>query len=222
MNVESSQRIRVMVVDDHALVRDMLCDRLQREFLIQFVGAVSSADDAVLLVSKLAPDVILMDIDMPGLSSFEAARRILASQPKTRFIFLSAFCHDHYIEQVVSIGAYGYLTKQESPDRVIAAIHAAMRGEASYSDAVCERLVIEPAGVRLATACEPRLGSLSAREVETLRYISRGLSTKEIGTLMNVGRRTVEKHAENLMRKLDIHDRVELARFAIREGLAEA
>ncbi len=222
MNVSAATTIRVLLVDDHALVRDMLRERLQRELSMQVVATAASADEAVALVPELQPDVILMDIDMPGLICFEAARRILASHPQTRFIFLSAFCHDHYIAESVRFGAYGYLTKQEPPDRVVTAIRAAMRGEVTYSNAVRERLVIEPTGVRLATSCEPRLESLSAREVETLRYISRGLSMKEIAALMCVGRRTAEKHTENLMRKLAIHDRVELARFAIREGLAEA
>ncbi len=212
----------VLLVDDHALVRQMLQERLEREPSISVVGTAANADDAIEAARRHRPDIIVMDIDMPGLVCFDAARQIIAERPETRFVFLTAYSHDHYIEEALRIGAYGYLTKDEPPDRVAAAVRAVARGEASFSDEVRARIVIDSKRTRLGAARHTRLSSLSTREIETLRYISRGLPMKEIAILMGVGRRTAEKHSENLMRKLDIHDRVELARFAIREGVSEA
>lgn len=213
---------KVLLVDDHALLRQMLHERLQREPSISVVGTAANADEAIQVAREHRPDIVVTDIDMPGLSCFDAARQITAERPETRFIFLTAYSQDHYIEQALRIGAYGYLTKDEPPERVAAAVRAVARGEASFSGDIRARIVIDPQRTRLGAARQTRLSSLSTREIETLRYISRGLPMKEIASLMGVGRRTAEKHGENLMRKLDIHDRVELARFAIREGVSEA
>jgi len=211
----------VLLVDDHELLRETLRERLQREAFITVVGTAGNAEEAIELARSHRPDVIVMDIDMPGLVCFEAAREMMAAQPDLRLIFLSAHTHDHYIEQALKVGALGYLTKSEPPEKLVAAISAAMRNEGSFSEEIRTRLVIEPGRARLADKAASRASTLSEREIETLRYIARGLPHKEIAALMHVGPRTVAKHTENLMRKLGIHDRVELARFAIREGLAE-
>jgi DNA-binding NarL/FixJ family response regulator len=212
---------RVLLVDDHVLVRESLRERLEREPCIVVVDTTGDAEAAIELAERHRPDLIVMDIDMPGLSCFEAARQIVARQPDVRLIFLSAHMHDHYIEQALKVGALGYLTKGESADKVVAAISAAMRNEGTFSAEVSARLVITADRATLTRVAVTRLSMLSARELETLRYIARGFPHKEIAGLMHVGQRTVAKHTENLMRKLAIHDRVELARFAIREGLAE-
>ncbi len=211
----------VLLVDDHELLRESLCERLQREAFITVVGAAGNAEEAIDLARSHRPDIIVMDIDMPGLTCFEAARRITAAQPDVRLIFLSAHTHDHYIEQALKVGALGYLTKSESPKKLVAAISAAMRNEGSFSDEIRNRMVIGPGRARLSDQVVSRVSTLSEREIETLRYIARGLPHKKIADLMHVGPRTIAKHTENLMRKLGIHDRVELARFAIREGLSE-
>ena len=211
----------VLLVDDHELLRETLRERLQREAFITVVGAAGNAEEAIELARSHRPDVIVMDIDMPGLVCFEAARQITAAQPDVRLIFLSAHTHDHYIEQALKVGALGYLTKSEPPEKLVTAISAAMRNESSFSDEIRSRMVIESERARLSDKVVSRASTLSERENETLRYIARGLPHKEIADLMHVGPRTVAKHTENLMRKLGIHDRVELARFAIREGLSE-
>ena len=214
-------KITVLLVDDHELLRETLRERLEREALITVVGTASDAEEAIELASDRCPDIIVMDIDMPGLSCFDAARKIMAEQPDVRLIFLSAHAHDHYIEQALEVGALGYLTKNEPPETLVAAISAAMRNEGSFSEQVRSRLIIDPKRARLSDKSSSRVSTLSEREIETLRYIARGLPHKEIADLMDVGPRTIAKHTENLMRKLGIHDRVELARFAIREGLSE-
>lgn len=223
-----NQEIRVLLVDDHALVRETLSSRLDSEPDIRIVGQVDRADDVDRLVDEEHPDVVLMDIDMPGMNSFDAARRIAERGSQAKVLFLSAFFHDRYIEQALAVRAFGYLTKSERPQNVIAAVREVAHGNTYFSHEVRERLVVDQGHVRLAETTRPgeaartRASTMTPRELEVLRYIARGLSKKEMATVMKISVKTVENHSGSLMKKLDIHDRVELARFAIREGLAEA
>ncbi|MCB9899302.1 MAG: response regulator transcription factor [Planctomycetes bacterium] len=217
-----TRTIRIVMVDDHALLRETLRDRLASEPDIDVVGTAQSADEAVPMALELQPDVLLMDIDMPGLSCFDAARTIKDGSPDTSVIFLSAFFHDRYIESALQSQATGYVTKDEHPDVVVKAVRAAAAQVAYFSPKVSARIVVDTTGVRLGDAPVSRASRLTARELEVLRYLARGLPKKEIAVTMNVSVKTVSRHTENIMEKLDIHDRVELARFAIREGLAEA
>ena len=214
--------IRIILVDDHALVRDSLSARLDAEPDLTIVGTAGAADSGLELAERTAPDIVLMDVDMPGMSCFDAAGRITKRRPDARVIFLSAFAHDHYIDQALQAKARGYVTKSEPLQRVIEAIRQVAAGKVWFSDKVRSRLKANGRGVVLAQPVQSRISTLSARETEVLRYLARGLSKKEIGQTMHVSVKTVEGHAERLMSKLDIHDRVALARFAIREGLADA
>lgn len=214
--------ISLLLVDDHALVRTMLADRLANEPDVQVVGSVENASAAVTIAIKQKPDVILMDIDMPGLICFDAARMIKKIHPRTCIIFLSAFFHDRYIEQAFEVEAEGYLTKTEPPESVIAAIRAVAAGKSYFSPEVQSRIVIDTDGVRLVNTKRSRASTLSERELEVLRYLARGLAKKQIAETMHISIKTVSNHTSHIMDKLDIHDRVELSRFAIREGLAEA
>lgn len=214
--------IRVLVVDDHALLRTTLVERLRREPGIDVVGTAVNADQAIEKLAECAPSIVLMDVDMPGLSSFEAARTMAWMRPDTRIIFLSGFYHDRYIEQALDVKARGYVTKVEPPETIIEAIREVASGGVYFSGDVRSRIVIESGGTRLAEESTSRASTLTVRELEVLRYIARGLSKKEIANIMHISVKTVDRHSANLMTKLDIHDRVELARFAIREGLAEA
>jgi DNA-binding NarL/FixJ family response regulator len=213
--------IAVLLVDDHALVRESLRDRLESEPDLSVVGTASRAEDALEQLAELHPDVVLLDIDMPGTSCFEAARTIRTRLPQARVVFLSAFFHDRYIESALAAEATGYVTKDEPPDVVVNAIRSAASDVAYFSPKVQARLVVDTDGLHLAAGSASRTSLLTARELEVLRHLSLGLSKKEIASLLGVSVKTISRHAENLMGKLDIHDRVELARFAIREGLAE-
>ena len=159
---------------------------------------------------------------MPGQVCFEAARTIRMLCPHTRIIFLSAFFHDRYIEDVLAAHAVGYVTKDETADRVIRAIRNETSGIAYFSPKVASRIVIDAKGPRLARCPICRQSLLTQRECEVLCYIARGLSKKETAEVMHVAVKTVERHCCNLIAKLDIHDRVELAHYAIREGIVEA
>ena len=216
-----SEPITVVLADDHALVRNMLKKHLDDEHDIHVIAVAANADE-VLAAAGMMPDVVVMDIDMPGTSCFEAARSMQRASPGTRTLFLSAFFNDAYIDQALAVEAAGYLTKTEPPETVSSAIRTAHAGGRHFSDQVTARIVVQEDGLRLRGDAHSRTAMLTDRELEVLRYVARGMSQKEIAQLIHRSEGTVHKHAKNIMAKLAIHDRVELARFAIREGLAEA
>jgi DNA-binding NarL/FixJ family response regulator len=211
----------VVLADDHALVREMLFERLSREGM-EVVALASSGDRAIELASSDPPDVVVLDIDMPGRSAFEAAREVQRISPATRVIFLSAFVHDRYVEQALEVGASGYLTKADPPQAIVDAIRKVNEGGTCFSPAVLDRMVIDRDGARLADGNGSRLGLLTDREQEVLSYVAKGLSQRQIARLAGISVKTVQHHITRVMDKLEIHDRVELARFAIREGIVEA
>lgn len=216
-----SNPIRLLLADDHTLVRSTLADYLGREPDLDVVGCGANADDAVGLAIVHKPDVVLMDIDMPGLSSFDAARAIRMRVPAAAVVFLSAFIHDRYIDEALALQSRGYVTKSETPEQLIDAVRIVGQGGVYLSPDVRERIIVDEAGqLRLASRGSTRTSLLTPREIEVLRYIARGMSQKEIAATLNVSPKTVSFHSTSLMNKLDIHDRVELARYAIREGLA--
>ncbi|MGD8452645.1 MAG: response regulator transcription factor [Phycisphaerae bacterium] len=217
-----SRRVSVLLVDDHALVRETLARVLDDTPDLAVAAQVGEAEAAVDRAVTLRPDLVLMDIDMPGLTPFQAARLIRARCPETRIVFLSAFSHDRYIEQALSVGASGYLTKGQSVAAIVAALRAVAAGRPCFAADIKARLVVDTDGVRLARPGCSRSAELSKREVEVLRYLADGLSKKEIAAITHLSERTVNRHCTNVMDKLDIHDRVRLARFAVREGYVEA
>ncbi len=216
-----SKPVSILLVDDHAMVRNTLAQCLRGDPGMNVVGVAENADAGVREALRLKPDVLVMDIDMPGLICFDAARTIRAQCPDTRIIFLSAFFHDRYIEQALDCEASGYVTKSEPPESLIRAIRSAVAGTAYYSPEVLARVVVTSEGATLPTDRRSRASTLTQRELEVLRYLTRGLAKKEIAGLMHISVNTVNRHADSIMQKLDIHDRVQLAAYAIREGLAE-
>ncbi len=215
-------KISLLLVDDHALVREMLSERLSAEPDMVVVGTAANADDAIGQAVRLRPDIVVMDVDMPGVLCFEAARVIQERCAGTRILFLSAFFHDRYVEQALAAKAAGYVIKADPPERIVAAIRSVAGGASYFSEEVQERIVVSSGGTHLAARRQSRAATLTPRELEILRYIARGLAQKEVARTMHVSVPTVRTHTANLMKKLGIHDRVELTRFAIREGLAEA
>ena len=162
-----------------------------------------------------------MDIDMPGLSCFEAARTIKARFPDTQIVLLSSYLHDHFIEQALTIGVSGYVVKNDTLGGVVQAILCAASGKKYFSPEVRSRLVFKAGSTCPDSGLKTLLSKLSCRKLEVLRHLARGMSKKEIAHTIHFSPHTVDKHASNLMNKLDIHDRVELSRFAIREGLVQ-
>lgn len=212
----------VMLVDDHAILRELLGERLAAKASFTVVGTAGTPDEAIDLAIAKQPNVIVMDIDMPGRNVFDAARVITARCPRSKILFLTAFLSDRYIEQAIAVGARGFLTKRGKPDELIEAVREVAAGRTFYSPDVMDRIVVSEGSVKLAPERMTKASTLSAREMEVLRYLARGQSKREIAVAMHLSVKTVQRHTERIMAKLDIHDRVELARFAIREGLAEA
>ncbi len=213
--------ISIVLVDDHALIREALRYRLGQHPDLKVVDDVSCADDAILSVVQHQPDIVIMDIDMPGMLPFEAVGIIRQRCRETRLIFLSECASVFCIEQALECGAWGYLTKLESADRLISAIHAVRSGRPCFAPEVQARLVVDGDGVRLRPGSRTGMATLTPRELEVLRYIARGLSQKAVAEVMHLSPKTISFHMTSLMNKLDIHDRVRLARFAIREGLVQ-
>lgn len=215
--------ISVLVADDHTLVRQMLVQWLNSASDITVVADVADADAAVAEAERLKPDIALLDIDMPGQFCFEAARVIRRVSRDTHLVFLSAFFHDRYIEQALAVEALGYISKDEPPDKVLEALRTIAAGGTYYSADIRMRIVIDDRGrSRLSPECRTRGMDLTRREREILHYVARGLSNKEIAAVTHLTVRTVETHCTRLMAKLGIHGRIELTRYAIREGLCEA
>lgn len=212
--------LKIMLVDDHALVRDMLAEYLKREDSFEVVAVASTANQAIELVREHRPHVLIMDVEMPGMIVFDAAEKIRKIDPETRILFLSAYMQDHYIEQALKVGAFGYLTKGDSPRILVDAVRDVAENRRYFSSEVRDRIVFESARLKRPTNRCSRVSTISPRELQVLRYVARGLAKKEIAGIMHVSMKTVEKHTENLMRKVAIHDRVGLTRFAIREGLS--
>lgn len=214
------KKIKVLIVDDHAALREPLALALSAEPDIEAATA-PEAERAVALAAADPFDVVLMDIDMPGLDCFAAARRIAEARPAAKIIFLSAFAHDSYIESALAAGAKGFLSKSEAPAAIGEAIRSVAGGGASFSEAIMKRLVIGPGSIQLAADGATRASTLTTREREILGYLAKGLSKKEIAGSLGLSVKTIDAHAVSIMGKLGIHDRVELARYAIREKLVE-
>jgi len=211
--------VRVMVVDDHPLLREALRLRLHREPGMSVVAEAASGDDAVRMAVEADPDVLVVDIDMPGMNSFDAVRQIQSRMPGVKVLFFSAFFNDHYLAQALAVKANGYVTKGEATDRLAESIRAVAAGELAFSDEVYSRVIIDANGVRLTDDPHAKLSLLTKREIEVLQHLAKGLPRKEIAAAMGIKAQTVKRHVENMMGKTGIHDRLELARFAIREGL---
>lgn len=214
-----SEITSVLVADDHSLLRDMLSATLAAEGFA--VEATSTADEALRIGKEQKPDIAVLDIDMPGMSPFEVARRWRAEGLPIRVMFLSAFVRDSYVGEALAVEACGYLTKDEPPGEVVAAVRAVAAGEVRFSRAVLDRIALDTKGPRVVSGDAARVEGLTARELEVVRLIARGHAQKQVATDLAISIKTVQHHLASAMDKLGIHDRVELARFAIREGLVE-
>jgi DNA-binding NarL/FixJ family response regulator len=212
---------RILLVDDHELVRTAVRGLLERDAAYDVVGESANAEDALHAAFECLPEILVIDIDMPGMICFDAVRQMHVRLPDLAVIFLSAFFHDHYIEQALAVGARGYVVKGDPPAVLFAALAEVAAGRTYFSEEVRSRFALDKDGLP-GTSVQTVTSTLTNREVEVLRYLARGLSKKEIAKTMHLSVKTIEHHSASVMRKLDIHDRVELARYAIREGLAEA
>lgn len=213
----------ILLVDDHVLVREAIANVLRAMNGVEHVAEAGSAEAALDAIARRAPTLVLMDIAMPGMSCFDAARVILDRNPHIRIVFLSGFESDEHIRHALAAGAHGFILKSADIGALRDAVQRVLDGDMYFSPSVMSRLVITDGAPRLPDeAPKTRVELLSRRERELLRLIAQGMSLKAIATQLGISYKTADNHKTNLMRKLNIHDRVELTRFAIREGLAEA
>jgi DNA-binding NarL/FixJ family response regulator len=217
-----AHRQRLVYADDHACLRRATAEWIERSGAFEIVAEVGTATEALDAATRLRPDIVILDIDMPGRSAFEVADEIRRTSPESKVMFLSGFCTDRYISDAIAAKAAAYVTKGDSPSNMLAALTRVAEGSTYFSPQVRERLVIEGASVRLGSAPQLRSDALSAREREVLRHVATGLTKREIAKMLHLSPRTVERHVANIMQKLGLHDRVALARFAIREGFVAA
>jgi DNA-binding NarL/FixJ family response regulator len=217
------KRITVLLAEDHMVVREGFRKMLEIEGDLEIVGEAADGRQAVALVKKLRPAVVLMDIAMPRLNGLEATRQVLKAVPTTKVLMLSAHSDDAYIEDATSAGAVGFLLKQTSANVVCKAIREVQKGKAFFCPWLVKRMD------KRSVKSQGRAGSsarrnvhLSSREMEVLQLIAEGKANKQTASELGIGIKTVEKHREHLMEKLDIHDTAGLTRYAISAGIIES
>jgi DNA-binding NarL/FixJ family response regulator len=216
------EKIRVLLADDHTVVRQGLHALLEAEPDITVVGEAETGREAVQLAKKLSPDVVVMDIAMPNLNGLEATRQIAKEVPNTKLLVLSSYNDDEYVYQVTEAGAMGYLLKQTAATDLIKAVRETKAGNAFFSPAITKRLVehYRDAFLRGVSASKGT-GHLTSREIEVLQLIAEGKANKQIAADLSISIKTVEKHRQQLMDKLNIHDIAGLTRYAISKGVIE-
>jgi two-component system, NarL family, response regulator LiaR len=207
--------IRVLIADDHAVVRQGLRTFLDLQEEIDVVGEAADGEEALAAIEELAPDVVLMDLVMPRLDGIEAIRRIRERTPATRVIVLTSFLDDDKVFPAVRAGAAGYLLKDVQPQELVRAIRTVRDGQALLHPAVAARLMEEIADDSRRRAPDP----LTPREREVLALLARGLSNKAIARECGVSEKTVKTHVSNILGKLGVNDRTQAALWAVREGL---
>lgn len=209
--------IHVMVADDHAIVRKGICALLATEPDIEVVGEAKDGQEAISVAQRVQPEVILMDLVMPGLDGLEATRHISAHQPEARILVLTSFAGDDKIFPAIRAGALGYLLKDSGPDELVQAIRQVHRGESSLHPSIARRLLRE---LTEPSRPGPIPDSLTAREVEVLRLIAKGHSNREMSDRLAISEATVRTHVSNILSKLNLCSRTQAALYALREGLA--
>jgi two-component system, NarL family, response regulator LiaR len=214
---DSLNLVSILLVDDHAVVRLGLKAYLSAQADFSVVGEAGTGAEAVALAQELAPDVVLMDLVMPGMDGVEATARIRRASPHTQVVVLTSFHADAHIFPAIKAGALSYLLKDVGPEEVAQAIRAAARGEAILSPQVAARLVQELRGSRQAEL-NPYT-ELSEREQEVLRLIAEGLSNTDIAGRLVISDKTVKGHVSNILGKLHLADRTQAAVYAWREGM---
>jgi DNA-binding NarL/FixJ family response regulator len=221
-HMTAAKTITVLVVDDHALIRAALVSVLEDTSDIKVIAEASNGADAVELAHKHSPNVVLLDVDMPGVDAFHAASHILQLRPNTAIMFLTATDSDRAIGQALKAGALGYIVKSDDPSGIPTGVRTVARGEQYFSPRAAERVRGNAAEIRKRKVTGTRGEALSDREIEVLRYVGRGFAKKQIAEMLGISVKTVDKHVTSVMEKLDIHDRVELALYAVREGFITA
>jgi DNA-binding NarL/FixJ family response regulator len=217
------QNITVLLVDDHNIVRQGLKALLLAEGDITIVAEAQTGREAVQLAANLRPDIVLMDLAMPRLNGWEATRQILKVMPSAKIMVLSTYGDDEHIQQAIAAGAAAYLLKHTAANELVKAIREVRKGEAYFSPAIAERLREKTCAMAdPGTTAPPELPpGLTPREAEVLQLIAEGLANKQIAGELGLSVKTIEKHRQQVMHKLNIHNIPGLVRHAIEKGIIE-
>ncbi len=215
------KKISVLLVDDHKIVRQGLRALLSQAEDIEVVGEAENGRQAVQMAAKMGPNIVVMDVVMPLLNGLEGTRQVLKNVPSAKVLVLSSYSDDDYVEQLTEVGASGYLTKQTAADDLLLAIREVQKGNAFFSPAIAKRL--RDRCRQAFTDGQPlrRNVELTSREAEVLQLIAEGLPNKQIAAELGISIKTVEKHRQQVMNKLNIHDVAGLTRYAISKGMVD-
>jgi DNA-binding NarL/FixJ family response regulator len=212
--------VRILLADDHAMLRDGVRMVLESHPGFEVVGTADNGRDAVRLAEELRPDIAVLDVAMPEINGLEATRAIIENSPETSVVVLSMHEGEEYLREALRAGASGYVLKRAAAKELVGAINAVRRGE-SYLDPALTRTLISDY-VRQVERSDDAPDSLTDRELEVLTLVAEGLTNRQIALQLNISIKTVQTHRANLMDKLNLHDRTELVRYAIRRGLIQA
>ncbi len=214
--------IRLLLVDDHAVVRSGLKMLLASEADVEIVGEAGSGSEAVSAAGSARPNVILMDIGLPDMTGIEAARLIKSKYPNIFIVALTIHEDEEYFFKMLEAGASGYVPKRAAPEELLTAIRAASKGEVYLYPSLAKLLVKDYLSQERQQENKPLLDGLTEREQEVLSLLAEGATNDEIAKSLVISPKTVERHRENIMHKLNLHSRAELVRYAIRKGIIKA
>jgi two-component system response regulator NreC len=212
-------KIRLLLVDDHQVVRSGLRMLLSNESDVEIVGDAGTAREALEAVKILKPNVVLMDIGLPDMSGIDATREIKRTDPEIAVVALTIHEDEEYFFKMLEAGAGGYVPKRAAPEELLTAIRAAAAGEVYLYPSMAKLLVKDYLTQEHTSEGGKALDGLTEREQEVLRYLAEGVANDEIANALVISRKTVARHRENIMRKLGLHSRSELVRYAIRKGI---
>ncbi len=212
-------KIRLLLVDDHQIVRAGLRMLFSAEEDMVIVGEAGSGAEALVAVQNLRPDVVIMDVAMPGMNGIEATRRIKEASPDTLILALTMHEDERYFFEMINAGASGYIPKRAAPDDLISAIRVVHQGNVFLHATLAKFLMNEVIGQSEQPTATPGGSLLTPRELEVLTLIAEGMTSREIAQKLVISHKTVDRHRENIMAKLDLHSRVDLVKYAIEQGL---
>lgn len=215
------KKIGVLLVDDHTVVRQGLRALLQSEEDINVIGEAENGRQAVVMARKTPPDVVVMDVAMPLLNGLEATRQILKLVPTSKVLVLTSYGDDECVQELMQAGASGYLIKQTAANDLLKAIREVQRGNAFFSPSIAKRLRDQCREAFTSGQPTRKSGDLTSREAEVLQLIAEGFSNKQIAAELCISIKTVEKHRQQVMNKLNIYDVAGLTRYAISKGMVE-
>ncbi|MBN1766068.1 MAG: response regulator transcription factor [Sedimentisphaerales bacterium] len=210
--------VKILIADDHKIMREGLSSLIRKQSDMEVIGEAQDGQQAVDLTGALAPDVVIMDISMPGLDGIEATRRIKKNNPDIKIVVLSMYSNKRFLIDILQAGASSYLLKEQAFKELILAIHAVLNGEL-YLCSKMTSIVVQDFNERVVKAKKSALALLNEKEAEVLRLLAEGLSSKEIALQMKKSPKTIDAYRRQIMSKINVDNLADLVKYAIREGL---